>query len=72
MTSTAAVSAPSTATPVVVSAGRALTLIGAALFAIAMYYVVGLEQGATSLLGSNSYVHEFMHDARHLLGFACH
>jgi hypothetical protein len=62
----------STATPVVVSAGRALWLIGAALFAIAMYYVVGLEQGATSLFGGNAYVHEFMHDARHLLGFACH
>ncbi len=59
-------------TPVVVSAGRAVWLLGAVLFAIAMYYVVGLEQGATSLLGGNSYVHEFMHDGRHLLGFPCH
>ena len=59
-------------TPVVVSTGRALWLIGAALFAIAVYYLVGLEQGATSILGGNSYVHEFMHDARHLLGFPCH
>jgi hypothetical protein len=72
-TATATATAPlSTATPVVISATRALWLIGAALFAVAMYYVVGLEQGATSILGGNSYVHEFMHDARHLLGFACH
>jgi hypothetical protein len=65
-------SAGAITTPVVVSAGRALTLIGAALFALALYYVVGIEQGATSIFGSNAYVHEFMHDARHLLGFACH
>jgi cobalt transporter subunit CbtB len=60
------------ATPVAVSLGRAAWLIAATLFAIAVVYVVGLEQGATSLFGGNSYVHEFMHDARHLLGFPCH
>lgn len=60
------------ATPVVVSAGRSLWLIGATLFAIAIYYVVGMEQGATSIFGGNAYVHEFVHDARHLLGFPCH
>jgi cobalt transporter subunit CbtB len=61
-----------TATPVVISLGRAAWLIGATLFALAIFYVVGLEQGATSIFGGNSYVHEFMHDARHLLGFPCH
>ena len=34
-------------------------------------YFVGAEQGATSLIGGSN-VHEFLHDARHLLGFPCH
>jgi hypothetical protein len=36
-----------------------------------LLYIVGCEQGATSLVGGH-YVHEFVHDARHLLGFPCH
>jgi hypothetical protein len=34
-------------------------------------YFVGAEEGATSLI-SGMYVHEFVHDGRHLLGFPCH
>jgi len=34
-------------------------------------YFVGAEEGATSLFGG-MYVHEFVHDGRHLLGFPCH
>lgn len=34
-------------------------------------YFVGAEEGATSLI-PGTYVHEFVHDARHLLGFPCH
>ncbi|MBC8924872.1 CbtB domain-containing protein [Burkholderia seminalis] len=34
-------------------------------------YFVGAEQGATSLV-PGMYVHEFVHDGRHLLGFPCH
>jgi hypothetical protein len=34
-------------------------------------YVVGAEQGATSLF-PGMYIHEFVHDGRHLLGFPCH
>ena len=34
-------------------------------------YVVGAEEGATSLI-PGMYVHEFVHDGRHLLGFPCH
>ena len=34
-------------------------------------YFVGAEQGATSLV-PGMYVHEFVHDGRHLLAFACH
>lgn len=61
------------ATPVVVPISRAITwLVGAALFAVALYYLVGVDQGAVSLTGQNTYVHEFVHDARHFLGFPCH
>ena len=43
-----------------------------AFLALLVLYFVGLDQGATSVFGSNTVVHEFMHDARHLLGFPCH
>lgn len=43
----------------------------AAVLALILLYFVGAEQGATSLI-SGSYVHEFVHDGRHLLGFPCH
>jgi hypothetical protein len=36
-----------------------------------LLYFVGAEQGATALL-SGSYLHEFLHDGRHLLSFPCH
>jgi hypothetical protein len=39
--------------------------------ALVLLYFVGTEQGATSLV-SGHYVHEFVHDGRHLLGFPCH
>jgi hypothetical protein len=61
------------ATPVVVPISRAVAwLVGAALFAIALYFLIGVDQGAVSLTGHNTYVHEFVHDARHFLGFPCH
>ena len=36
-----------------------------------LLYFVGAEQGATSLVSGEG-VHEWVHDARHLLGFPCH
>ncbi len=36
-----------------------------------LLYIVGMEQGATSIVGGQ-YVHEWLHDSRHLLGFPCH
>lgn len=36
-----------------------------------LLYIVGLEQGAMALVGGEG-VHEWVHDARHLLGFPCH
>jgi Probable cobalt transporter subunit (CbtB) len=44
--------------------------IFAALALLAIYFV-GAEEGATSLI-NGMYVHEFVHDGRHLLGFPCH
>ncbi|MET7479890.1 CbtB domain-containing protein [Streptomyces sp. NPDC005648] len=38
---------------------------------LVLLYFVGAEQGATSVM-SGSDVHEWVHDARHLLGFPCH
>ena len=61
------------ATPVVLPRAAAiLWLVGAAMVALGVYYVLGVDQGATSVLGHNMVVHEFVHDARHLLGFPCH
>ncbi|MDQ2729193.1 MAG: CbtB-domain containing protein [Actinomycetota bacterium] len=36
-----------------------------------LIYLVGADEGATSLVQGHM-VHEFVHDARHLLGFPCH
>lgn len=41
------------------------------LIAIIAIYFVGVEEGAMSIF-SGMYVHEFVHDGRHLLGFPCH
>ena len=38
---------------------------------LSLLYLVGLDQGATSVF-SGSMIHEFVHDGRHLLGFPCH
>ena len=46
--------------------------VATAFLALLVLYFVGMDQGATSVFGSNTYVHEFVHDARHLLGFPCH
>jgi len=43
----------------------------AAAIAFVLVYFIGFEQGAFSFV-SSSYVHEFVHDARHLAGLPCH
>ncbi len=56
----------------VVSAGELLPYaIFAGVLLMLLIYFVGAEEGATSVIGGVS-VHEFVHDARHLLGFPCH
>jgi cobalt transporter subunit CbtB len=68
-------SAVSTARPQAVAIPVSETLpwlIGAAVVGLILYYFVGIDQGATSVFGDNMYIHEFVHDARHLLSFPCH
>ena len=45
-------------------------VFGGLLMLFALYFV-GAEEGATALV-RGMYVHEFVHDGRHLLGFPCH
>jgi len=57
----------------VLSATKAAVWLSVTAFlALLVLYFVGMDQGATSVFGNNTYVHEFVHDARHLLGFPCH
>ncbi len=60
-------------TPVVLPVSKSIVwLVGTALIALAVYYFVGVDQGAVSVFGNDTHVHEFVHDARHFLGFPCH
>ena len=64
---------PAAAIPVVLPASKAvLWLVGTVFMALLVYYFVGVDQGATSIFGSDTHVHEFVHDARHFIGFPCH
>jgi len=47
-------------------------MISAVIVSYLIYYIVGMDQGALSFLGSDTHIHEFVHDARHYLGFPCH
>jgi hypothetical protein len=73
MSSTSPGTTATTATPVVLPISTAAVWLAGALFlAMAMYFLIGIDQGAVSVFGQNSNIHEFVHDARHLLGFPCH
>ena len=68
---TSAVFAPTTqASPIPVREILPWAIFGGLIFLLALYFV-GAEQGATSLV-PGMYLHEFVHDGRHLLGFPCH
>jgi hypothetical protein len=55
------------------AASAAVWLSATAFLALLVLYFVGLDQGATSVFGAdNTTIHEFIHDARHLLGYPCH
>jgi hypothetical protein len=59
--------------PVALPISRAmLWLVGTALAALAVYYFIGVDEGAVSVFGKSMMIHEFVHDSRHFLGFPCH
>jgi hypothetical protein len=61
------------AIPIDLSAAKAAVWLSlTAILALMVLYFVGVDQGATSVFGDNMYIHEFVHDGRHLLGFPCH
>ncbi|MEX7469637.1 CbtB-domain containing protein [Mycobacterium adipatum] len=71
MTSAEASKAPARA--IDLSAVSAVMWLSATAFlALLVLYFVGMDQGATSVFGANTVIHEFVHDARHLLGYPCH
>jgi len=60
----------SVATPIPLREILPWAVFAGLLFLLLMYFV-GIEQGAVSIF-NGTYVHEFVHDGRHLLGFPCH
>jgi hypothetical protein len=46
-------------------------IFGGILMLVLLYFV-GSEDGALSLASADGFIHEFVHDGRHLLGFPCH
>ncbi|WP_280335571.1 CbtB domain-containing protein [Nocardia wallacei] len=52
------------------SLAAVLVTVGVVLLAMLTLYLVGFDQGAISRSGM--YLHELMHDGRHLLGVPCH
>jgi hypothetical protein len=65
-----AIAAPASAQPIPLRELWPWLVFGTLLALIAIYFV-GTEQGATALF-SGTWVHEFTHDGRHMLGFPCH
>ena len=59
--------------PEALSKGRVIALLSlTVLLALVVYYFVGVDEGATSVFGKTMVRHEWVHDARHFLGFPCH
>ena len=59
--------------PEALSRQRVLLILGiTVLLAVAVYYLVGVDEGMTSLFGKTMVIHEWVHDSRHFLGFPCH
>ncbi len=62
-----------TVSPEALSRGRVTLILSITLFlALAGYYVIGVDEGMTSVFGKTLMIHEWVHDSRHFLGFPCH
>lgn len=70
MTSHSAIIHDTVATPIPIREILPWAIFGGLLFLLAMYFI-GVEEGAMAIF-NGMYVHEFVHDGRHLLGFPCH
>jgi len=63
---------PATAPAPIASPAELLPWVAfAGVLLFILIYFVGAEEGALSIVSGTS-VHEYVHDARHLLGFPCH
>jgi hypothetical protein len=59
--------------PEAISKARLVAMVSLTIFiALLAYYFVGIDEGMTSVFGKTMVVHEWVHDARHFLGFPCH
>lgn len=65
-----AVFAPSAAPAIPLKDILPWAIFGGLMMMMSLYFV-GTEEGAMALF-KGMYVHEFVHDGRHLLGFPCH
>jgi hypothetical protein len=60
-------------TPIVSAHVKTIALLlGTAVAALLVYYFIGIDEGAMSVFGKSTLLHEFFHDGRHFLGFPCH
>jgi putative cobalt transporter subunit CbtB len=59
------------AEPVAIPIVELLPWLVFAVVLLSAIYFVGVEEGATAII-PGMYVHEFVHDGRHLLAFPCH
>jgi len=69
---TPAVPSPRVDSRAIAAAATPAWLTAMTMLALIAYYFIGIDQGAVSVFGSDTHIHEFVHDARHLLGFPCH
>lgn len=61
------------AVPVPLPRTRVALVLGlTVLAALILYSFVGIDEGMTSVFGKTLAIHEWVHDARHFLGFPCH
>jgi hypothetical protein len=64
--------APANRRPVPIPIGEIVPWLAFGGFlALLCIYFIGAEQGAASLF-SGHYLHEFVHDGRHIMAFPCH
>lgn len=57
---------------VTTAVGNMPYLVGSLVLGLLVLYFIGFDEGATSLFGNTTVIHEFVHDSRHFLGFPCH